>query len=385
MHKNQKETMNPVPNHSQPKLGVIFIGRRRPGFDMEWGRRMEERVRGWLPQTGFVIYEPPEKATDDASLRRTMAACDGQRVDAIVLLQTTMGDGRLAPTLAQLWPDPLILWATPENPEGDMISSCSLVGTHNWASVLRQLGHRFELVNGAPEAAARDGGDADRLGQAGQRERAGDERFRPPLLNDEEAARVEEEQQDGQHRHTAPGPCEAVQGKSHDGFGGDARRAGALCAEWIDACQAESVLACAKHFPGHGHVAADSHLEIPVDERGLDALANADLIPFGALVAHGLDGDRGGFIQREPADPGAEGRKGDARETELACTGHRAAGGSVDRGAGGAPVPLHRDRVDDNAGRKPSGRGDDGVAEPEGPAPGEPAPGPIASRIWIIV
>ena len=28
-----------------PKLGVIFIGRRRPGFDMDWGRAMEERVR----------------------------------------------------------------------------------------------------------------------------------------------------------------------------------------------------------------------------------------------------------------------------------------------------------------------------------------------------
>ena len=35
-----------------------------------------------------------------------------------------------------------------------MISSCSLVGTHNWASVLRQLGHAFELVNGAPEEAS---------------------------------------------------------------------------------------------------------------------------------------------------------------------------------------------------------------------------------------
>lgn len=35
-----------------------------------------------------------------------------------------------------------------------MISSCSLVGTHNWASIFRQLGHAFELVNGAPEEPA---------------------------------------------------------------------------------------------------------------------------------------------------------------------------------------------------------------------------------------
>ena len=139
--------------NKQPKIGVVFLGRRRPGFDMDWGRVMEERVRDWLKKTEFAMFEPGEKAVDDASLRRVMAACGEQRVDAVVLLQTTMGDGRLAATMAQLWPDPLILWATPENPAGEMISSCSLVGTHVWASTLRHLGHAFELVHGDPDAA----------------------------------------------------------------------------------------------------------------------------------------------------------------------------------------------------------------------------------------
>lgn len=134
------------------KVGVIFLGRRRPGFDMEWGQRMEERVRGWLRKAAFAVVEAAEKAVDDASLRRVVAACEAQGVDAIMLLQTTMGDGRLAPTLAQLWPDPLILWATPEKPDGDMISSCSLVGVHAWASTLRQMGHGFKLVYGDPDA-----------------------------------------------------------------------------------------------------------------------------------------------------------------------------------------------------------------------------------------
>ena len=44
-----------------------------------------------------------------------------------------------------------------------------------------------------------------------------------------------------------------------------------------------------KHFPGHGHVAADSHLEVPVDERSLPALLAADLVPFAALVKAGLE------------------------------------------------------------------------------------------------
>ena len=136
------------------KVGVVFLGRKRPGFDMEWGLSMEGRVRQALGRQGWEIFEPAEKAIDDGTLRQAVAACREQNVAAMVLLQTTMADGRLAPTLAQLWPDPPIFWATPEKPQGDMISSCSLVGAHAWASTLRQMGHSFELVYGDPDDAA---------------------------------------------------------------------------------------------------------------------------------------------------------------------------------------------------------------------------------------
>src|ERR1700739_432558 len=58
------------------KVGVLFLGRRRPGFDMDWGKQMEERVRQMLKRSTFSIFEPSEKAVDDASLRRCMAACE---------------------------------------------------------------------------------------------------------------------------------------------------------------------------------------------------------------------------------------------------------------------------------------------------------------------
>lgn len=48
--------------------------------------------------------------------------------------------------------------------------------------------------------------------------------------------------------------------------------------------------ATGKHFPGHGWVEADSHLELPVDERGFDEIEQQDLRPFDALIRRGLDG-----------------------------------------------------------------------------------------------
>ncbi|MDE3011792.1 MAG: beta-N-acetylhexosaminidase [Pseudomonadota bacterium] len=40
-----------------------------------------------------------------------------------------------------------------------------------------------------------------------------------------------------------------------------------------------------KHFPGHGYVTADSHAELPTDERDFATLAAADLLPFTRLAA----------------------------------------------------------------------------------------------------
>jgi beta-N-acetylhexosaminidase len=48
--------------------------------------------------------------------------------------------------------------------------------------------------------------------------------------------------------------------------------------------------AVGKHFPGHGYVTADSHLDIPVDERTLAELEDDDLIPFRRLIDLGLSG-----------------------------------------------------------------------------------------------
>lgn len=46
--------------------------------------------------------------------------------------------------------------------------------------------------------------------------------------------------------------------------------------------------AVGKHFPGHGFVRADSHVEIPVDERGYTDIELCDLIPFRHMINSGM-------------------------------------------------------------------------------------------------
>lgn len=62
-----------------------------------------------------------------------------------------------------------------------------------------------------------------------------------------------------------------------------AELAGAL----IDGLAAAGMGCCGKHFPGHGWVAADSHLAIPVDERSL-AEMEPDLTPYRRLKLDGV-------------------------------------------------------------------------------------------------
>src|SRR5215210_2295880 len=71
-------------------------------------------------------------------------------------------------------------------------------------------------------------------------------------------------------------------------FHGEAEGVAELAFALMQGLREGGVSAVGKHFPGHGHVRADSHLELPVDERRYDELKSADLIPFVRLIRNGL-------------------------------------------------------------------------------------------------
>ncbi|HAB63469.1 MAG TPA: beta-N-acetylhexosaminidase [Pseudomonas sp.] len=68
-------------------------------------------------------------------------------------------------------------------------------------------------------------------------------------------------------------------------FEGDPQRASELAGAFIRGMHSAGMAATGKHFPGHGWAEADSHVAIPVDERGLDELRSRDLVPFRKLAA----------------------------------------------------------------------------------------------------
>ena len=71
-------------------------------------------------------------------------------------------------------------------------------------------------------------------------------------------------------------------------FGEDPERAARLGAAYIVRAQELGVLTTAKHFPGHGATAVDSHVSMPVVRSDRDRLRNVELVPFQAAVDAGV-------------------------------------------------------------------------------------------------
>lgn len=72
-------------------------------------------------------------------------------------------------------------------------------------------------------------------------------------------------------------------------FGEDPERVARLAAAQIRGLQSGGVSAVAKHFPGHGDTAEDSHLALPSVPHSRERLERVELVPFRAAVEAGVD------------------------------------------------------------------------------------------------
>ena len=86
-------------------------------------------------------------------------------------------------------------------------------------------------------------------------------------------------------------------------IGGDPERVGELAAAWIEGCQEQGVVACAKHFPGHGRTTTDSHAVLPSVDASREELLETDLVPFRAAIKANVGSVMSAHVAYPSLDP----------------------------------------------------------------------------------
>jgi beta-N-acetylhexosaminidase len=120
----------------------------------------------------------------------------------------------------------------------------------------------------------------------------------------------------------------------------------ALAAAFVSGVTAGGSAAVGKHFPGHGYVRADSHLDVPVDTRSFREIDATDLHPYREVIGRGLAGVMPAHViyskvDHQPAGysriwlqeilRGRLGFDGMIFSDDLSMEGARGAGGPVER------------------------------------------------------
>ncbi|MET8573442.1 glycoside hydrolase family 3 protein [Streptomyces sp. NPDC005012] len=89
-------------------------------------------------------------------------------------------------------------------------------------------------------------------------------------------------------------------------FGADPGEVSRMVAAQVRGYQQAGVVACAKHFPGHGDTAEDSHTGLPVITHTREEWDRVDAPPFRAAIAAGVDSIMTAHLQVPALDPSNE-------------------------------------------------------------------------------
>lgn len=71
-------------------------------------------------------------------------------------------------------------------------------------------------------------------------------------------------------------------------FGEDKDKVSRYGVAYMKGMQDAGIMACAKHFPGHGDVDVDSHYDLPVINKNMKQLDSMELVPFRAIFNAGV-------------------------------------------------------------------------------------------------
>ncbi|MFL6208786.1 MAG: glycoside hydrolase family 3 N-terminal domain-containing protein [Pyrinomonadaceae bacterium] len=86
-------------------------------------------------------------------------------------------------------------------------------------------------------------------------------------------------------------------------YGEDPQAVAQMAAAFVEGAQSAGVIATAKHFPGHGDTATDSHRGLPVIDLPRARLDAVELVPFRAAIAAGVGAVMPGHIGLPQIDP----------------------------------------------------------------------------------
>jgi beta-N-acetylhexosaminidase len=86
-------------------------------------------------------------------------------------------------------------------------------------------------------------------------------------------------------------------------FGEDPARVAEFVKEFVRGVEENGGLATAKHFPGHGDTASDSHIDLPVIQADRERLERLELVPFRAAIAAGAGSIMTGHLSVPALEP----------------------------------------------------------------------------------
>jgi beta-N-acetylhexosaminidase len=86
-------------------------------------------------------------------------------------------------------------------------------------------------------------------------------------------------------------------------FGEDPNSVANFVTEFIRGVEEHGALATAKHFPGHGDTATDSHIDLPIIKADRNRLEHLELVPFRAAIAAGVGSIMTGHLEVPAFEP----------------------------------------------------------------------------------